>query len=153
MISKSNKELNTNRFKIPKEYFDTITIDNIKKTEKRGFKVPPNYFKTIDIDLINNTNYLNKIFSLKFKKLALSGVAAIFIIGLFINTFFSDPNSLNDDEIIEYMNYELVNFSSSDYVDLFDVNELQINFEQINELDLEYYIETSFSSDLIINND
>ena len=153
MISKSNKELNTNRFKIPKEYFDTITIDNIKKTEKRGFKVPPNYFKTIDIRLINNTNYLNKIFSLKFKKLALSGVAAIFIIGLFINTFFSDPNSLNDDEIIEYMNYELVNFSSSDYVDLFDVNELQINFEQINELDLEYYIETSFSSDLIINND
>ena len=153
MISKSNKELNTNRFKIPKEYFDTITIDNIKKTEKRGFKVPPNYFKTIDIRLINNTNYLNKIFSLKFKKLALSGVAAIFIIGLFINTFFSDPSSLNDDEIIEYMNYELVNFSSSDYVDLFDVNELQINFEQINELDLEYYIETSFSSDLIINND
>ena len=153
MISKSNKELNTNRFKIPKEYFDTITIDNIKKTEKKGFKVPPNYFKTIDIRLINNTNYLNKIFSLKFKKLALSGVAAIFIIGLFINTFFSDPNSLNDDEIIEYMNYELVNFSSSDYVDLFDVNELQINFEQINELDLEYYIETSFSSDLIINND
>jgi hypothetical protein len=51
------------------------------------------------------------------------------------------------------MNYELVNFSSSDYVDLFDVNEFQINFEQINELDLEYYIETSFSSDLIINND
>ena len=153
MKSKNNLNLNINRFKIPKGYFDSITIDNITRIKTGEFKVPQNYFKTIDIDLITNTNYLNKIFSLKYKELALSGMAAVFIIGLFINTFFSDPNSLNDDEIIEYMNYELVNFSSSDYVDLFDVNEFQINFEQINELDLEYYIETSFSSDLIINND
>ena len=153
MISKSNKELNTNRFKVPKEYFDTITIDNLKKTEKRGFKVPPNYFKTIDIDLITNTNYLNQIFILKFKKLALSGVAAILIIGFFINGFFSDSNSLNEAEILDYMNYELIGYSNSDYVELFDVNEFEINFEQINELELEYYIETSFTSDLIINND
>ena len=153
MMSKININLNTNRFKIPKGYFDAITIDNIKKTEKTGFKVPPNYFKTIDIDLITNTNYLNKIFTLKFKKLALSGVAAILIIGFFINGFFSDPNSLKEAEILDYMNYELIGYSSSDYVDLFDVNEFEINFEQINELDLEYYIETSFSSDLIINND
>ena len=152
-MSKNNINLNTNRFKIPKGYFDAITIDNIKKTEKRGFKVPPNYFETINIDLINNTNYLSKIINFKYRELVLSGIAAVLVLGFFINGFFSESSSLKEAEILDYMNYELIGYSSSDYVDLFDVNEFEINFEQINELDLEYYIETSFSSDLIINND
>ena len=152
-MSKNNINLNTNRFKIPKGYFENITIDNIKKTEKRGFKVPPNYFETINIDLINNTNYLSKIINFKYRELVLSGIAAVLVLGFFINGFFSESSSLKEAEILDYMNYELIGYSSSDYVDLFDVNEFEINFEQINELDLEYYIETSFSSDLIINND
>jgi hypothetical protein len=152
-MSKNNINLNTNRFKIPKGYFDAITIDNIKKTEKRGFKVPLNYFETINIDLINNTNYLSKIINFKYRELVLSGIAAVLVLGFFINGFFSESSSLKEAEILDYMNYELIGYSSSDYVDLFDVNEFEINFEQINELDLEYYIETSFSSDLIINND
>jgi hypothetical protein len=153
MVSKNNINLITNRFKTPKKYFEDITIDNIKKIERKGFKVPQNYFETINIDLINNTNYLSKIINFKYRELVLSGIAAVLVLGLFINGFFSDSNSFKDAEILDYMNYELVGYSSYDYIELFDVNEFEINFEQINELDLEYYIETSLSSDLIINND
>lgn len=153
MVSKNNINLNTKRFKTPKGYFEDITIDNIKKIERKGFKVPQNYFETINIDLINNTNYLSKIINFKYRELVLSGIAAVLVLGFFINGFFSESSSLKEAEILDYMNYELIGYSSSDYVDLFDVNEFEINFEQINELDLEYYIETSFSSDLIINND
>ena len=153
MVSKNNINLNTNRFKTPKGYFEDITIDNIKKIERKGFKVPQNYFETINIDFINNTNYLSKIINFKYRELVLSGIAAVLVLGFFINGFFSESSSLKEAEILDYMNYELIGYSSSDYVDLFDVNEFEINFEQINELDLEYYIETSFSSDLIINND
>ena len=153
MVSKNNINLNTNRFKTPKGYFEDITIDNIKKIERKGFKVPQNYFETINIDLINNTNYLSKIINFKYREFALSGIAAVLVIGLFINGFFSDSNSFNDAEILDYMNYELVGYSSYDYIELFDVNEFEINFNQLNDNDFEYYLETSFSDDQNLNNE
>ena len=153
MVSKNNINLNTNRFKTPKGYFEDITIDNIKKIERKGFKVPQNYFETINIDLINNTNYLSKIINFKYRELALSGIAAVLVIGLFINGFFSDSNSFKDAEILDYMNYELVGYSSYDYIELFDVNEFEINFNQLNDNDFEYYLETSFSDDQNLNNE
>ena len=153
MVSKNNINLNTNRFKTPKGYFEDITIDNIKKIERKGFKVPQNYFETINIDLINNTNYLSKIINFKYREFALSGIAAVLVIGLFINGFFSDSNSFKDDEILDYMNYELVGYSSYDYIELFDVNEFEINFNQLNDNDFEYYLETSFSDDQNLNNE
>ena len=153
MVSKNNINLNTNRFKTPKGYFEDITIDNIKKIERKGFKVPQNYFETINIDLINNTNYLSKIINFKYRELVLSGIAAVLVIGLFINGFFSDSNSFKDAEILDYMNYELVGYSSYDYIELFDVNEIEINFNQLNDNDFEYYLETSFSDDQNLNNE
>jgi hypothetical protein len=153
MVSKNNINLNTNRFKTPKGYFEDITIDNIKKIERKGFKVPQNYFETININLINNTNYLSKIINFKYRKFALSGIAAALVIGLFINGFFSDSNSFKDAEILDYMNYELVGYSSYDYIELFDVNEFEINFNQLNDNDFEYYLETSFSDDQNLNNE
>jgi hypothetical protein len=153
MVSKNNINLNTNRFKTPKGYFEDITIDNIKKIERKGFKVPQNYFETINIDLINNTNYLSKIINFKYREFALSGIAAALVIGLFINGFFSDSNSFKDAEILDYMNYELVGYSSYDYIELFDVNEFEINFNQLNDNDFEYYLETSFSDDQNLNNE
>ena len=153
MVSKNNINLNTNRFKTPKGYFEDITIDNIKKIERKGFKVPQNYFETINIDLINNTNYLSKIINFKYREFALSGIAAVLVIGLFINGFFSDSNSFKDAEILDYMNYELVGYSSYDYIELFDVNEIEINFNQLNDNDFEYYLETSFSDDQNLNNE
>ena len=149
----NNINLNTNRFKTPKGYFEDITIDNIKKIERKGFKVPQNYFETINIDLINNTNYLSKIINFKYREFALSGIAAVLVIGLFINGFFSDSNSFKDAEILDYMNYELVGYSSYDYIELFDVNEFEINFNQLNDNDFEYYLETSFSDDQNLNNE
>ena len=153
MVSKNNINLNTNRFKTPKGYFEDITIDNIKKIERKGFKVPQNYFETINIDLINNTNYLSKIINFKYREFALSGIAAVLVIGLFINGFFSNSNSFKDAEILDYMNYELVGYSSYDYIELFDVNEFEINFNQLNDNDFEYYLETSFSDDQNLNNE
>ena len=153
MVSKNNINLNTNRFKTPKGYFEDITIDNIKKIERKGFKVPQNYFETINIDLINNTNYLSKIINFKYRELVLSGIAAVLVLGFFINGFFSDSNSFKDAEILDYMNYELVGYSSYDYIELFDVNEFEINFNQLNDNDFEYYLETSFSDDQNLNNE
>ncbi len=153
MLSKNNINLNTNRFKTPKGYFEDITIDNIKKIERKGFKVPQNYFETINIDFINNTNYLSKIINFKYRELVLSGIAAVLVLGLFINGFFSDSNSFKEAEILDYMNYELVGYSSYDYIELFDVNEFEINFNQLNDNDFEYYLETSFSDDQNLNNE
>ena len=153
MLSKNNINLNTNRFKTPKGYFEDITIDNIKKIERKGFKVPQNYFETINIDLINNTNYLSKIINFKYRELVLSGIAAVLVLGLFINGFFSDSNSFKEAEILDYMNYELVDYSNYDYIELFDVNEFEINFNQLNDNDFEYYLETSFSDDQNLNNE
>ena len=51
------------------------------------------------------------------------------------------------------MNYELADYSSSEYIELFDVNDFEINFNQLNENDFEYYLETSFSDDQSLNNE
>ena len=152
MKSKNNLNLNINRFKTPKGYFDKITIDDINKIELGDFKVPENYFETINTNFIIKTNYRSKIINFKYKELAYSGIAAAIVVGLFISVFFNDSNTLNENEIIEYMDYELVGYSSSEYLELFDVNEFEINFEEINNNDFDYFIETSFSDDQNLNN-
>ena len=152
MKSKNNLNLNINRFKTPKGYFDKITIDDINKIELGDFKVPENYFETININLITKTNYISKIINFKYKELAYSGIAAAIVVGLFISVFFNNSNTLNENEIIEYMDYELVGYSSSEYVELFNINEFEINFDHINDNDFDYFIETSFSDDQNLNN-
>ena len=116
-------------------------------------EVPENYFETININLITKTNYVSKIINFKYKELAYSGIAAAIVVGLFISVFFNNSNTLNENEIIEYMDYELVGYSSSEYLELFDVNEFEINFEEINNNDFDYFIETSFSDDQNLNNE
>ena len=153
MKSKNNLNLNINRFKTPKGYFDKITIDDINKIELGDFKVPENYFETININLITKTNYVSKIINFKYKELAYSGIAAAIVVGLFISVFFNNSNTLNENEIIEYMDYELVGYSSSEYVELFEVNEFEINFEKINNNNFDYFIETSFLDDQNLNNE
>ena len=152
MKSKNNLNLNINRFKTPKGYFDKITIDDINKIELGDFKVPENYFETININLITKTNYISKRINFKYSKHTLSGIAAALIVGLFINLFFTDTSTFNESEIIDYMSYELVGYSSSEYVELFDLNEFEINFDHINDNDFDYFIETSFSDDQNLNN-
>ena len=153
MKSKNNLNLNINRFKTPKGYFDKITIDDINKIELGDFKVPENYFETININLITKTNYISKIINFKYKELAYSGIAAAIVVGLFISVFFNNSNTLNENEIIEYMDFELVGYSSSEYVELFNINEFEINFEEINNNNFDYFIETSFLDDQNLNNE
>ena len=153
MKSKNNLNLNINRFKTPKGYFDKITIDDINKIELGNFKVPENYFETINTNFIIKTNYRSKIINFKYKELAYSGIAAAIVVGLFISVFFNDSNTLNENEIIEYMDFELVGYSSSEYVELFNINEFEINFEEINNNNFDYFIETSFLDDQNLNNE
>tara|TARA_B100000768_G_scaffold60847_1_gene58965 strand:- start:852 stop:1313 length:462 start_codon:yes stop_codon:yes gene_type:complete len=153
MKSKNNLNLNINRFKTPKGYFDKITIDNIDEIELGDFKVPENYFETININLITKTNYISKIINFKYKELAYSGIAAAIVVGLFISVFFNNSDTLNENEIIEYMDYELVGYSSSEYVELFNINEFEINFEEINNNNFDYFMETSFLDDQNLNNE
>ena len=153
MKSKNNLNLNINRFKTPKGYFDKITIDNIDEIELGDFKVPENYFETININLITKTNYISKIINFKYKELAYSGIAADMVVGLFISVFFNNSDTLNENEIIEYMDYELVGYSSSEYVELFNINEFEINFEEINNNNFDYFMETSFLDDQNLNNE
>ena len=51
------------------------------------------------------------------------------------------------------MDYELVGYSSSEYVELFNINEFEINFEKINNNNFDYFIETSFLDDQNLNNE
>ena len=65
MKSKNNLNLNINRFKTPKGYFNKIIIDDINKIETGAFKVPENYFETINTNFIIKTNYRSKIINFK----------------------------------------------------------------------------------------
>ena len=95
---------------------------------------------------IKPKGYLNLIIN----ELKYSGVAAVFIIGLFINVFFNEPSEITDDEIIKYLDSDLVDFTSSDFSELIDSEDFELNTQNLNENYLEYYVETSFSMEEIL---
>lgn len=64
--------------------------------------------------------------------------------------FFNEPSEITDEEIIKYLNSDLVDFSSSDFSELMDSEDFELNTQNLNENYLEYYIETSFSMDEIL---
>ena len=56
MKSKNNLNLNINRFKTPKGYFDKITIDCINKIELGDFKVPSPYPKNSKLGVVEESS-------------------------------------------------------------------------------------------------
>lgn len=64
--------------------------------------------------------------------------------------FFNEPSEITDEEIIKYLNSDLVDLSSSDFSELMDSEDFELNTQNLNENYLEYYIETSFSMEEIL---
>ena len=150
MSSKEKINISKKLFKTPERYFKDIYLSPLFLPKRERFKVPKNYFENLKLDSIKQNikpkSYLNLIIN-EFKY---SGVAAVFIIGLFINVFFNEPSEITDEEIIKYLNSDLVDFSSSDFSELMDSEDFELNTQNLNENYLEYYIETSFSMEEIL---
>ena len=150
MSSKEKINISKKLFKTTEGYFKDISLSTLFLPKRERFKVPKNYFENLKLDSIKQNikpkGYLNLIIN-EFKY---SGVAAVFIIGLFINVFFNEPSEITDEEIIKYLNSDLVDFSSSDFSELMDSEDFELNTQNLNENYLEYYIETSFSMDEIL---
>ena len=150
MSSKEKINISKKLFKTPEGYFEDISLSTLFSPKKERFKVPKNYFENFKLDSIKqNTkpkNYLNLIIN-EFKY---SGVAAVFIIGLFINIFFNEPSEITDEEIIKYLNSGLVDFSNSDFSELMDNEDFELNTQNLYENYLDYYIETGFLMEEIL---
>ena len=63
---------------------------------------------------------------------------------------FNWTDKFADEEIIKYLNSDLVDLSSSDFSELMDSEDFELNTQNLNENYLEYYIETSFSMEEIL---
>ena len=150
MSSKEKINISKKLFKTPEGYFKDISLSTLFLPKRERFKVPKNYFENFKLDSIKQNikpkGYLNLIIN-EFKY---SGVAAVFIIGLFINVFFNEPSEISDEEIIKYLDSDLVDFTSSDFSELIDSEDFELNTQNLNENYLEYYVETSFSTEEIL---
>jgi hypothetical protein len=76
-----------------------------------------------------------------------SGIAAIFILVVTTNLFPRDSTKFSDNEIISYLDYNIVNFRISEYSELFDKTTIEVNFESFTENEYDYFIETNFNKD------
>ena len=150
MSSKEKINISKKLFKTPEGYFKDFYLSTLFLPKKERFKVPKNYFENLKLDSIKQNTKPKSYLNLIINEFKYSGVAAVFIIGLFINVFFNEPNEITDEEIIKYLNSDLVDFSSSDFSELMDSEDFELNTQNLNENYLEYYIETSFSMEEIL---
>ena len=102
------------------------------------FSIPTNYFNSIDKQQVYNKIYINKIRSIKSTFYKISSLAAVFIGILFFLNYFEKSKNINTEDIIEYANQDLLNFSNDDLNDLFASNELNYS-SLINNNDLKNY--------------
>ena len=148
MDFKKHISINRKGFKIPNGYFETINYDLFKKQKINidRFSIPTNYFNSIDKQQVYNKIYINKIRSIKSTFYKISSLAAIFIGILFVTNYFQKSKNIHTEDIIEYANQDLLNFSNDDLNELFASNELNYS-SLINNNDLErYFIETKFNT-------
>ena len=148
MDFKKGISINRKGFKIPNGYFESINYDLFKKQKINidRFSIPTNYFNSIDKQQVYNKIYINKIRFIKSTFYKISSLAAVFIGILFFLNYFEKSKNINTEDIIEYANQDLLNFSNDDLNDLFASNELNYS-SLINNNDLErYFIETKFNT-------
>ena len=50
-------------------------------------------------------------------------------------------------EIISYLDYNMVDFTISEYSEFFDKTTIEVNFENFTENEYDYFIETNFNKD------
>ena len=78
-----------------------------------------------------------------------SSVAAIFILVLFGYNQFKIDNEIKYDDILNYVNEDIIELSTYDFVDLVDKNDLDFS-EYINYTDIENYFIENTNTEIII---
>ena len=145
---KFNKKIliDRKRFKVPKGYFNTLINNYIEKNELKfnRFKVPEKYFESIDKQQIYNKIYIDKVKYITVNFYRLSIVAAVFIGVVFLSNYFENNNKdLSTDDIINYVNQDILILEDSQYIEMLNSNDLNYN-NLITETDIEnYFIESS----------
>lgn len=146
---KSNKKIliNKKRFLIPLGYFNSVKRKLTKKSllKPRGFQVPIKYFETLDKQQIYNRIYINKIKYLKSNFYKFSLVAAMFVGIVYISNYFENiNNNINSDDIINYVNQDILILDNYQYTEILNSNNL--NYKNlISEADIEnYFVESSY---------
>lgn len=136
--------IDKNRFKTPERYFDSISLNSVLFSGKNNFKTPLNYFETLEINLSKKKT---KTKTYLLRNMIYSGIAAILILVFTTNLFLRDLTKFSDDEIIYYLDYNIVDFTISEYSELFDKTTIEVNFENFTENEYDYFIETNFNKD------
>lgn len=146
---KSNKKIliNKKRFLIPLGYFNSVKRKLTKKSllKPRGFQVPIKYFETLDKQQIYNRIYIDKIKYLKSNFYKFSLVAAMFVGIVYISNYFENiNNNINSDDIINYVNQDIIILDNYQYTEILNSNNL--NYKNlISEADIEnYFVESSY---------
>lgn len=142
-----NIVLDKKRFKVPKGYFNTLINNSIEKNQLKSnrFKVPVKYFETIDKQQIYNKIYIDKVKYIRVSFYTLTAIAAMFIGMIFLSNYFiNNSNDFSSDEIINYVNQDILFLEDSPYIEMLDSNDFNYN-NLISEADIEnYFIESSF---------
>ena len=151
MNYKNKIPLNIKRFRMPDEYLNNFSLSAIKKVKlKRGsFLIPKDYFKGIQRDVIHKKIHFDKIKNLKNIFYKTSSVAAIFILVFFGYNQFKIDNEIKYDDILNYVNEDIIELSIYDFVDLVDKNDLDFS-EYINYTDIENYFIENTNTEIII---
>ena len=147
MKSDKNILIDRKRFKVPKGYFNTLINNSIEKNQLKSnrFKVPVKYFETIDKQQIYNNIYIDKVKYIRVSFYKLTAIAAMFIGMIFLSNYFvNNSNDFSSDEIINYVNQDILFLEDSPYIEMLDSNDFNYN-NLISEADIEnYFIESSF---------
>ena len=145
MNYKNKIPLSSNRFRVPDGYFNNFRMNSIEniKLKREGFLIPEPYFDSIDLDLIQRKISLNKIKFLKNFFVRTSSVAAIFVLVFLGYNQFKVDNQIKYDDIINYVDNDIIELSTYDFIDLIEGNNLDFS-EYINYYDIEnYFIENT----------
>jgi hypothetical protein len=144
MSKERQLNIDKNRFKTPKRYFESVSLNSVLFSDKNNFKTPLNYFETLEI---NFSKKKTKTKTYLLRNMIYSGIAAILILVVTTNLFLRDLTKFSDDEIISYLDYNTVDFTISEYSELFDKSTIEVNFENFTENEYDYFIETNFNKD------
>lgn len=173
MTKKTKNQQSRSGFKTPDGYFDHFQVKlsenesnqaRFEEVEASGFKVPENYFEEFTVDLSENTEKSGRVISLFSRKniLRLGGVAAIFILGLFLFENSSQPvtnvanNVIDQSDIEDYIDNNDIDFYTLDF-SYFTKNEnnsaenLKTELNQIDQKTLLNYLSENSEVTTLLN--
>lgn len=129
------KNENTNPFKVPPGYFDSLEQTLMDKTKKspqqlQGFKTPEGYFEDLEKEILTNLKD-PKLLSNKNIKISLFGIVTLAACFAIIFSISTPKNSLTveiNDTLFEASNenYFLENMDSFDILSMLEDNEIEI---------------------------